>query len=100
MIVHVVEDVEQEDSSIACGSAEMYKYFGNQFGCFSENWEYFHLKTQLYHSWACSQKMFDRPTMLLAALFVIVRNWKQPRCPSIKDKNYVLYLYNGTLFTH
>jgi hypothetical protein len=32
--------VEQEKYfSIAGGSAKLYRYFGNQFGGFSENWE-------------------------------------------------------------
>jgi hypothetical protein len=39
-IAHAEEDVEQgEDSSTAAGSANLYNYFGNQFGGFSENWE-------------------------------------------------------------
>jgi hypothetical protein len=33
------EDVEKEHSSIAGGSANLYNYFGNQFGSFSKNWE-------------------------------------------------------------
>jgi hypothetical protein len=40
---------KREHSSIAGGSANLY-HSGNQFGSFSENWEYVYLKTQLYHS--------------------------------------------------
>jgi hypothetical protein len=32
----------------------------------------------LYHKDTCS-------TMFVAALFIIARNWKQPRCPSAKE---------------
>jgi hypothetical protein len=31
-------------------SANLYNRFGNKFVSFSENWEEFYLKTQLYHS--------------------------------------------------
>jgi hypothetical protein len=31
-----------------------------------------------YHKDMCS-------TMFIAALFIIVRNWKQPRCPSTEE---------------
>ena len=33
---------------------------------------------QLYHKDMCS-------TMFIAALFVIVRTWKQPKCPSTEE---------------
>jgi hypothetical protein len=47
---HAVEAIEQEEhSSIAGGSANLYNHFGNQFGSFSENGEWFYLKTQLYY---------------------------------------------------
>jgi hypothetical protein len=39
-------------SSIAGGNLNLYNHFGNQFGHFSESWEYFCLKTQLYHTLA------------------------------------------------
>jgi len=34
---------------------------------------------------------------LIAALFIIIPNWKQPKCPSMggMDKQTVLYPYNG-----
>ena len=45
------KDMEQgEHSSIAGGNANIYNHLGNQFGGFSESWEYFCLNTQLYHS--------------------------------------------------
>ena len=46
------KDVEKEKHSfIAGGSANSYNHFANQFGGFSDNWEYFYLKTQLYCPW-------------------------------------------------
>ena len=46
---------------------------------------------QLYHKDICS-------TMFVAALFMIARTWKQPRCPSTEEwiKN-VVHLHNGIL---
>ena len=41
-------------------------------------------------------------TMFIAALFIIARSWKEPRCPSTEkwiQKN-VVYLHNGALFSH
>jgi hypothetical protein len=47
---HAGKDMEQEEhSSIASRSANLYKNIGNQFGGFSENWEKFYLKNQLNH---------------------------------------------------
>jgi hypothetical protein len=46
---HACEDVEhREHFSIARGGKNMYNYFGNLFGGFSENWEEIYLKNQLY----------------------------------------------------
>jgi hypothetical protein len=45
---HAGKDVEQgERSSIAGGSANLYKHFGNQYGSFSENWELIYFKSQI-----------------------------------------------------
>jgi hypothetical protein len=72
---HAGEDVEQgEHFSIAGGCANLYNHFGNQCGGFSENWD------------TCS-------TMFIAALFVIVRNLKQPRCPSTKEWDKKICIY-------
>jgi hypothetical protein len=27
-------------------------------------------------------------TMFIAALFIIARSWKEPRCPSTEERNY------------
>ncbi|KAL6070461.1 hypothetical protein STEG23_006048, partial [Scotinomys teguina] len=57
-IVHVGEDVKQEEhSSNVGGNADWYSHSGKQYGEFSENWESFFLQTQPYHSWAYTQRM-------------------------------------------
>ena len=41
--------------------------------------------------------------MFIAALFIIAKEWKQPKCPSTfgkMDKQNVVDLYNGMLFSH
>jgi hypothetical protein len=39
--------------------------------------------------------------MLITAVSVIVRNWKQPRCPSTSmDTENVVHLHNGILFSY
>ena len=43
-----------------------------------------------------------RIPMFIAALFTIVRTWKQPRCPLIDEwiKKDAAHIYNGILLTH
>ena len=51
----------------------------------------YYLKTQLYHYWAYNPE--DAPicnkdtcsTMFIAALFIISRSWKEPRCPLTEE---------------
>ena len=39
--------------------------------------------------------------MFIAALFIIARTWKQPRCSSAwMDKKAVVHIYNGVLLRH
>ena len=39
--------------------------------------------------------------MFIAALFIIARTWKQPRCPSAdKYKKAVVHMHNGILLSH
>jgi hypothetical protein len=41
-------------------------------------------------------------TMFIAALFIIARSWKEPRCPSTEEwiqKENVVHLHNGVLHT-
>jgi len=53
MAVDVVKDTEKkEHSSIVGGITSWYNRSGNQSGGSSENWTYFYLRAQLYHSWA------------------------------------------------
>ena len=48
MTAHAGEDREQEEhSSIASGSTNLYNYYGNQYVCSAEIWDSVHLKTQL-----------------------------------------------------
>jgi hypothetical protein len=40
------------------------------------------------------------PAMFIAALFIVARNWKQPRCPLTKEWIFfskVIHLHNGVL---
>ena len=39
--------------------------------------------------------------MFIAALFTIAKTWMQPKCTSTrKDKEDVVHIYNGLLFSH
>lgn len=60
----------------------LYRHYGNQYGGSSKNCELIYLKTQLYHSWAytLSYQEDTWSTKIIAALFIIARNWKQPMC--------------------
>jgi hypothetical protein len=69
---------------------------GNQSGSFSENWTlpedtaipllgiYPELYTRTCNKDTCS-------TMFIAALFIIARSWKEPRCSSTEDTENVVY---------
>jgi hypothetical protein len=49
-----------------------------------------------YHKATCS-------TMIISTLFVIARNWKQPRCPSTEgwiNRMRYIYLHNGKLLSY
>jgi hypothetical protein len=48
-----------EDSSIAGGSANLYSYFGIQYGISSDNWESIHFKIQIKYSWANTQSILN-----------------------------------------
>jgi hypothetical protein len=54
------EDMEKEEHSSTVGRiASFYNHPGNQFCIFSERSTYYYLRTQLYHSWAYTQKMLQ-----------------------------------------
>ena len=88
-----VEDVGKEvNSSIVSGIASLYNHSGNQSGGFSENWTWYYRRIQQYHSWAyiypedvLTGKKNTCSTMFIAALFIIARTWKEPRCPSTEE---------------
>ena len=89
MTVYFGDDVEKDEhSSIAGGSANLYNHSGNQYDSFLRKMEISLPQdpaipllgtctkdAHSYHKHICS-------TMFIAALFVIARTWKQPRCPS------------------
>ena len=56
MRVHTDNDLEQGEYSSVGGSANLYSYYGNQYGDSLEIWESIYLKIQLYHSWAYTQR--------------------------------------------
>ena len=41
-------------------------------------------------------------TMFVAALFIIARSWKEPRCPSTEEwiQKNVVHLHNGVLLSY
>ena len=40
-------------------------------------------------------------TMFIAALFIIARSWKEPRCPSTEEWNQkMVHLHNGILLSY
>ena len=64
-------------------------HHGEQCGDPLENWKYNCHMTQQSHSWAYTPRKQDlketRVPMFIAALFIIARTWKQPRCPSVDE---------------
>jgi hypothetical protein len=101
VIAHADEDVEQgEHSSIVGGSADLQ----NHFVWFVPIWQFprkleivqdpailllglYPKDALLYHRDTCS-------TMFIAALFIMARNWKQPRCPYTEEwKKKMWYIY-------
>jgi hypothetical protein len=62
-------DVEKEEhSSIAGGIVNWYNHSQSQSGDSSENWTYYYMRTQLYHSWAYTQTMFQHIIRIHALL--------------------------------
>jgi hypothetical protein len=39
-------------------------------------------------------------TSFIAALFVIARSWKQPRCPRRMDTENMVHIHNGILINY
>ena len=93
MTVHFGKDVKQwEHSSIAGGSENLYSHYGNQYGGTSENWEEIYLKTQVYHSWSYTQRMFHPATRTLAQQYSLLLYSLFPETVNILD---VPQLNNG-----
>ena len=82
---------KEEHSSTAGGVANWCNHSGNQSGGSSENWPFHFMKYPaipllgIYpeDSPACNKDTCS--TMFIAALFIIARSWKEPRCPSMED---------------
>ena len=71
-----------------------------------KNWVFTYLRIQEYYSGIYTKDAHSHykdicSTMFIAALFVIVKTWKQPRCLSTKrmDKENVAHLHIRVLST-
>jgi hypothetical protein len=63
------KEMEQgEHYSIAGGSMNLDRHFGNQYSTSLKNWESIYLKIQLYCSWAYTQRMCHPIMRMLAPL--------------------------------
>jgi len=84
----VGEDVEKEEhSSIVGGVASWYNHSGYQFGGSSEIRPEVPAKPLLgiYLEDAPTCNKDTCSTIFIAALFIIARSWKEPRCPSTEE---------------
>jgi hypothetical protein len=85
------KDVEKEEhSSTAGGIASLYNHSGNQSGCSSENWTVLPEDPAIpllgiYPEDVPNSKKDTCSTMFIAALLIIARSWKEPRCPSTEE---------------
>ena len=70
-------------------NANWYSHYGEQCGDSSKSWEQNCHKTQQSHCWAYTLRKtelgYTCTPMFIAALFIIARTWKQPRCPSADE---------------
>jgi hypothetical protein len=101
------EDVEKEEhSSMVGGIASWYNQSGNQSGDFSENWTwYYYLRTQLYHSWAYIQKMFQQGQMFHYIYSSLIYNSQKVERTQMSfnrgmDTENVVHLHNGVLLSY
>jgi len=82
---------KEEHSSTLGGIADWYNHSENQSLGSSENWTLHYLQTQVYTSLGHIPKrcpnIYQRHMLhyLIAALFVIARSWKEPKCPSTEE---------------
>ena len=89
MIADAVEDVlKEEHSSIAGEIVSWYNHSGNQFGSSSEKLDIVLPEDPaipllgIYPEDVPTGNKDTCSTMFIAALFMIARNWKEPRCSS------------------
>jgi hypothetical protein len=74
------------------GSAHLYNHFGNQFGIFLRKLRIVLCEVpaipflDIYPEDAPASHKDTCSTMFVAAIFVIARNWKQPRYPSTEEQ--------------
>ena len=88
---------KREASYTVGGNANQYSYYGEQCGDSLKNWKQNCHMTQQSHCWAYTLRKPElketHTPMFIAALFIIARTWKQPRCPStdewIKKLQYI-----------
>ena len=74
---------KEEHSSIAGGIASLYNHSGSQSGGSSENPAIPLLG--IYPEEVPTGNKDTCSTMFIAALFIIARSWKEPRCPRQKN---------------
>ena len=76
---------KREPSYTVGGNANQYSHDGEQYGDSFKNCKWNCLMTQQSHCWAYTLKKPELNTctpVFIAALLIIARTWKQPRCPS------------------
>ena len=80
---------KREPSYTVDGNANQYSHYGEQCGDSLKNWKQNCHTTQESHFWAYTPRKPELKEtctpMFIAALFIIVRTWKQPRCPSADE---------------
>ena len=95
---------KREPSYTVVGNANQYSHYGEQCGDSLKNWKQNSHMTQQSHCWAHTPRkpeLKDMCTpMFIAALFIIARTWKQPRCPSADEWIRKLwYIYTMEYFS-
>jgi hypothetical protein len=103
------EDVEKEEhSSIVGGIAGLYNHSGNQSGG-SRKLDIVLPEDPakpllgIYPEDVPTGKKDTCSTMFIAALFIIARSWKEPRCLPLNrgmDTENVVHLHNGVLLSY
>jgi hypothetical protein len=99
---HTSKNVKKgEHSSIACGVSKLYNLSGNHIWWFLRKLKVVLPKDSaillldLYPKDALQHCKDTWSTMFIAVLFVVVRNWKQPRCPSTEEWLLKMSSYTG-----